>query len=209
MPPIARQQRSLGTLLIERGMLTRPQLEAALDEQKKTGEKLGRVLVRLNFVRERDIIMVMQGLMAVVFGLAGEEFAVESLLVREIIRFKQAVPLPAAPPYMEGLIHYRSKVVPVINMRARFSLPKREPDDSTRIIIFEDPGRQVGLLVDEVNAVLQIPRDRVEDAPQGRLGIPGHLIYALARLDHGVVTVLGLEALLAYTKPIAFTQEGA
>lgn len=209
MASIAKQQRNLGSLLIERGLLSRPQLDLALDEQKKTGEKLGKLLVRLNFVRERDILAVMQGLMTVVFRLGGVEFAVESLLVREIIRHKPAVPLPASPEYMEGLIHYRSHVVPVINMRTRFSLPAAEPDERTRIVIFEEPGRQVGLQVDEVTAVLQIPRERIEDAPQDRLGIPGQLIYALARLDQGPVTVLSLEALLNYTLPITFSPEEA
>jgi purine-binding chemotaxis protein CheW len=198
MSGILKQQRSLGTLLVERGLLTRAQLGLALEEQKRNGEKLGKVLVRLGYVRERDILTVMEGLMAVVFTVCGEPFAVESLLVREIIRHKSAMPLPQAPAWMDGLIHYRSHVVPVLNLRARLGLPKADLDDRARIIIFEEPGRQVGVLVDEVGSVTQISRDQLEEAPHGQMGIPGPLIYALARIDGAVVTVLNLEALFNY-----------
>ena len=200
---ILKQQRSLGALLVERGLLARAQLDLALEEQKRCGEKLGKVLIRMGFVRERDILVVMEGLMAVVFSVSGEPFAVESLLVREIIRHKPAMPLPQAPAWMDGLIHYRSHVVPVLNLRARLGLPKAEPDDRARIIIFEEPTRQVGVLVDEVGAVTQISRDQLEDAPHGQMGIPAPLIYALARIEGKVVTLLNLEALFDYTESLA------
>lgn len=203
MAGILKQQRSLGSLLVERGLLSREQLEQALAEQKKSGEKLGKVLVRLGFVKERDILTVMEGLMAVVFSVSGEPFAVESLLVREIIRHKAALPLPQAPAWMDGLIHYRSHVVPILNLRARLGLPKAEPDDRTRIIIFEEPSRQVGVLVDEVGAVTQISRQQLEEAPHGQMGIPAALIYGLARIDGAVVTLLNLEALFDYPEALS------
>jgi purine-binding chemotaxis protein CheW len=208
MSGILKQKRSLGTLLVERGLLTHAQLELALTEQKRGGEKLGRVLLRMGFVRERDIVTAMDGLMAVVFTVAGLPFAVESLLVREIIRAKPAFPLPQAPAWMDGLIHYRSHVVPVMNLRARLGLPKAESDERSRIIIFEEPGRQVGVLVDEVGAVSQIPSEQLEPAPQGHFGIPSQLISALARLEGVVVTVLHLEALFDYAEALKLSPAG-
>ena len=203
MGVILKQQRSLGALLLERGLLTQAQLQLSLEEQKRSGEKLGKVLVRMGFVREKDILTVMEGLMAVVFSVCGEPFAVESLLVREIIRHKPAMPLPQAPAWMDGLIHYRSHVVPVLNLRARLGLPKAELDDRARIIVFEEPSRQVGVLVDEVGAVTQISRDQLEEAPHGQMGIPAALVYALARIDGAVVTLLNLEALFDYPDALA------
>jgi purine-binding chemotaxis protein CheW len=199
MAGILKQQRSLGSLLVERGLLSATQLDLALQHQKKSGEKLGKILVKLGFVRQRDILAVMEGMMAVVFNVCGEPFAVESLLVREIIRYKPAIPLPQAPKWMDGLIHYRSHVVPVLNLRARLGLPAGDLDDRARIIIFEEPNRQVGVLVDEVGSVTQISHEQLEDAPQGQMGIPAALIYALARIDGMVVTLLNFEALLDYS----------
>jgi purine-binding chemotaxis protein CheW len=182
-------------------MLTQAQLELALEEQKRGGEKLGKVLVRLGFVRERDILTVMEGLMAVVFTVGPRSFAVESLLVREIIRHKAAMPLPQAPAWMDGLIHYRSVVVPVMNLRVRLGLPRLPPDERTRIIIFEEPGRQVGVQVDEVGAVTQIQRDELSAAQEGG-GLPAALVYASASIDGALVTVLNLEALFDYPEPL-------
>jgi purine-binding chemotaxis protein CheW len=206
---IVKQQRSLGALLVERGLLSRPQLELALEEQKKSGEKLGRVLVRMNFVREKDILAVLQGLMVVVFSLAGEHFAMESLLVREIIRYKESVPLPSVPSYMEGLIHYRSHVVPVLNLRARFGLPKVEPDEKTRIIVFEEPKRQVGVLVDEVGAVIQVPREQLEDMPDAFLGLPSQFLYGRAHLEGRSVTVLHFDSILDSDEELTLKLPGA
>jgi purine-binding chemotaxis protein CheW len=202
MSGILKQQRSLGTLLVERGLLRPAQLDLALQEQKRGGEKLGRLLVRMGFVRQKDILAVMEGLMAVIFHVAEEPFAVESLLVKEIIRFKPVLPLPQAPDWLDGLVHYRTHVVPVLNLRARLGLPKVEADEKTRIIIFEEPRRQVGVLVDVVDAVMQISHETLEDAPQGKLGIPAALIYGLARIDGAMVTLLNLEALLDHADPI-------
>lgn len=203
MAGILKQQRSLGTLLIERGLISRAQLDQALIEQKRTGEKLGRLLARMGFVRERDIVAVMEGLMVVLFELQGEFFAVESLLVREIIRARPALPLPQAPGWMEGLIHYRSHVVPVLNLRLRLGLQRGESDDRARIIIFEQPGRQVGLLVDEVSSVQQVTSEQLEEAPRGQLGLPELFIYGMARLDQRLVTVLNFEALLASDEAVS------
>jgi purine-binding chemotaxis protein CheW len=202
MSAIVKQQRSLGSLLVEKEMLTRAQLDVALEEQRKSGGKLGKVLVRLGFVRERDILAVLEGIMAVLFSVAGQSFAVESLLVREIIRAKEALPLPQAPAWMEGLFHYRGKVLPLMNLRARFGLPKAVQDEKTRIIIFEEPSRQVGIQVDEVSAVVQVQRDQIEDVHQGHSGIPGLLVYGLVRIEGRVVTMLDFEALLEYAEAV-------
>ncbi len=199
------QQRSIGHMLMDRGLLSAAQLEDALAEQRRTGEKLGRVLVRTGRVRERDILSVMQGVMVVIFNLGEDEFAVESLQVREIIRSQVALALPAAPDYFEGIIKYREHVVPVINLRQRFGMPRIEVSDQSRIVIYEEPGRRVGLQVDAVSAVANIVGERLEAAPPALRGIPGHLIYGLARHEGRVVTVLQIDALLAHEDALLLT----
>src|SRR5262245_47917907 len=98
MQGVRQQFKSLGALLMERGLLAQAQLDAALDEQKRSGEKLGRILVSRGWVREKDIITVLQGMMVVVFQAAGSSYGVETLLVLEIIRHQPARPVPACPP---------------------------------------------------------------------------------------------------------------
>jgi purine-binding chemotaxis protein CheW len=200
MDGIRQQFRSLGALLIERGLLTRAQLDAALEEQKHSGEKLGRILVAHGWVRERDILTVLQGMMVVIFQVAEEDYGVETLLVREIIRYQPARPLPAAPIWLEGVIDYRGKVVPVVNLNRRLGRAVREADASTRIIIYEGGGSRLwGLQVDGVSSVVQVGREQLEntkDAWQPK-GVPQRWLAGLARLEGRSVALLNMEQVLA------------
>lgn len=199
MPPVRQQFRSLGALLLERGLLTHAQLEQALDEQKRTGEKLGRILTAHGWVRERDILTVLQGMMVVVFQLNGEDYGVETLLVREIIRVVEARPLPASPAWLKGVIDYRGKVVPVLDLGVRLGRPV-QGGDAVRIIIYEERGgRSWGLQVDSVSAVVQVGREQLENEASAwsPKGVPTRWLAGLARLDSKPVALLNLDEILA------------
>lgn len=198
---VVRQQfRSLGALLLERGLLTQAQLEQALDEQKRNGGKLGRILVARGWVRERDILAVLQGMMVVVFQVGEEDYGVETLLVREIIRHVPAQPLPDAPVWLEGVIDYRGKVVPVVSLARRLGREARPLEAAARIIVYEGGGdRSWGLLVDAVSAVVQVGREQLEDgagAWQPR-GLPARWLAGLARLEGKPVALLNMDEVLA------------
>ena len=199
MPPVRQQFRSLGALLLERGLLTHAQLDQALDEQKRTGEKLGRILTARGWVREKDILTVLQGMMVVVFQLEAEDYGVETLLVREIIRQVEARPLPASPAWLQGVIDYRGKVVPVIDLAVRLGR-STEHGDAARIIVYEERGgKSWGLLVDSVSAVVQVGREQLEQEGSGwsPKGVPTRWLAGLARLEHKPVALLNLDEILA------------
>jgi purine-binding chemotaxis protein CheW len=186
-------------LLMERGLLTHAQLEQALDEQKRTGEKLGRILTSRGWVREKDILTVLQGMMVVVFQLDGEDYGVETLLVREIIRQAPARPLPASPAWLEGLIDYRGKVVPVIDLGVRLGRAVKR-DEAARVIVYEERGgRSWGLLVDSVSAVVQVGREQLENEASAwsPKGVPTRWLAGLARLDSRPVALLNLDEILS------------
>ena len=199
MPPVRQQFRSLGALLMERGLLTHAQLEQALDEQKRSGEKLGRILTAHGWVREKDILTVLQGMMVVVFQLNAEDYGVETLLVREIIRLVEARPLPASPAWMKGVIDYRGKVVPVLDLGVRLGR-EVHVSEATRIIVYEERGgRCWGLQVDSVSAVVQVGRDQLENegSAWSPKGVPTRWLAGLARLDSKPVALLNLDEILA------------
>lgn len=200
MSVLRQQFRSLGALLIERGLLTRSQLDTALEEQKRSGEKLGRILVSRGWVRERDILTVLQGMMVVVFQVADEDYGVETLLVREIIRHQPARPLPAAPAWLEGVIDYRGKVVPVVHLGIRLGREPKPLEPETRIIVYEGAaGRHWGLQVDSVSSVVQVGREQLEDAKGAwqPKGLPVRWLAGLARLEGKPVALLNMEEVLA------------
>jgi len=199
VPPLRQQFRNLGALLMEKGLLTQSQLDSALDEQKRTGEKLGRILVTRGWVRDKDILSVLQGMMVVVFQLAGEDYGVETLLVREIIRHQPSRALPGAPLWLEGVIDYRGQVVPVVNMARRLGREDAPPDAGSRIIIYEGAGgRGWGLQVDGVSAVAQVGREQLEEV-RGALqpkGLPQRWLAGLARVHDRSLVLLNIEEVL-------------
>jgi|SRR5665213_1394963 len=200
MSGMRQQFRSLGGLLMDKGLLTQAQLDVALEDQKRSGEKLGRILVARGWVRDKDILTVLNGMMVVVFHLDGGDFGVETLLVREIIRHQAARPLPGAPAWLDGIIDYRGQVVPVVDVGLRLGRPPVPVDDAVRIIIYERPGgRKWGLKVDSVSAVVQVGSDQLDASPgTWRFrGLPARWLYGLARLEEKSVALLNIEELLA------------
>jgi len=99
------------------------------------------------------------------FMLAEEEYGVEVLKVREIIRMPTITKMPNTPPYIEGIINLRGKVIPIISMRKRFGLTENEKNDETRIIIMDVAGTLNGFIVDAVSEVIRIHSSDIQPPP--------------------------------------------
>ena len=135
-------------------------------------------------------------LQLVTFRIGEEEFGVDILAVQEIIRLMQITMVPRAPEFIEGVINLRGKVIPVINMRTRFSKSQHQPDANTRIVVMELDQKIVGFLVDGVSEVLRIPANTVEDPPPVVAGIGSEYIRGIGRLDNRLLILLDLDNLL-------------
>lgn len=136
-------------------------------------------------------------LQLVTFRIGEEEFGVDILAVQEIIRLMQITMVPRAPAFIEGVINLRGKVIPVINMRTRFSLPSVTHDSNTRIVVMEFGQKIVGFLVDGVSEVLRIPANTVEEAPPVVSGIGSEYIKGVGKLDDRLLILLDLNNLLS------------
>ena len=99
------------------------------------------------------------------FMLADEEYGVEVLKVREIIRMPTITKMPNVPHHVEGIINLRGKVIPIISMRRRFSLMESENSNQTRIIIMDVCGSLTGFIVDAVSEVIRIHRSEIQPPP--------------------------------------------
>ncbi|MEW6234886.1 MAG: chemotaxis protein CheW [Candidatus Omnitrophota bacterium] len=133
----------------------------------------------------------------VCFVVHGEEYGVPILCVQEIIRYETLTRVPQSPPFIDGVLNLRGQVIPVMNLRKKFSLPPRELDKSTRIIVVEVKKRVVGIVVDEVSEVLQINAESIDPPPPMGAQINTNFIQGMGKLDEHLVILLDIDKVLS------------
>ena len=101
-----------------------------------------------------------------IFVIGEEEYAVEVLLVQEIIRYSRPTRIPNSPPVIKGVINFRGKVIPVIDMRAKFGLAGRNYDSFTVIIVLEVNRKVMGMIVDSVSDVISFAPEDIQEADE-------------------------------------------
>lgn len=117
-------------------------------------------LVKVDHATQHDELIQL-----VSFMLADEEYGVEVLKVREIIRMPTITKMPNTPQHVEGIINLRGKVIPIISMRKRFGLMESENSGHTRIIIMDVVGTLTGFIVDAVSEVIRIHSSEIQPPP--------------------------------------------
>lgn len=130
------------------------------------------------------------------FTLHEEEYAIDILKVQEIKGMSKITPIPNAPAHVKGVMNLRGTVVPVIDLRRRFSMASVEADNLT-VIIVVNVGKQVaGLVVDTVSDVLNFSMQDVEPTPELAGGLDTSFITGLAKVEERLVTLLNIDRLL-------------
>ena len=144
-------------------------------------------------------------LQLVSFNIGEEEFGVDILKVQEINRMLEVTRVPNAPEYVDGVINLRGKVIPIIDLRRRFGLERKEHDKNTRIVVVELNGKVVGFVVDAVQEVLRIHKSVTEPPPPIVAGIEAEYITAVGKLEDRLLILLDLEKVLSneHTKTLA------
>jgi purine-binding chemotaxis protein CheW len=134
----------------------------------------------------------------VVFCIAGSEMGVGISHVKEIIRVTEVTTMPKAPKYLEGIINLRSRIIPVLDLKRRFSMPLIDPTSESRILIVEIKDQILGFLVDKVLEVLKVSSAMVS-SPKGRiLNVSSEFIEEVLTLDHRQILFLNLTKLFVF-----------
>jgi purine-binding chemotaxis protein CheW len=139
------------------------------------------------------------------FKLGEDLFAADIFAVERVLRYKAARTLPDVPSWIEGVIEYQKRVIPVVNLRRRFELAEREPAPETRIIVLNAHGDWIGIVVDSVVEVATVDAGNVSAAPSFFRGLAGEYLKGILRRGEGerLVIVLDVEQLLSSTERIA------
>lgn len=123
------------------------------------------------------------------FFLAGQEYGVEILKVREIIGMVQITPVPRTPEFVRGVINLRGKVIPVIDLRSKFDMEQAELTGETCVIVVDVNRIEIGVVVDKVSEVMAIAGEEIEDTPSFGVEVSTDFILGIGKRG-GKVTIL-------------------
>ena len=140
---------------------------------------------------------VAEPLQVVVFTLAGKALALDILKVQEIIRLVEITPVPKMPSFALGVINLRGKIVPIINIREKLSLPDDFPTARTCIILIRSGDKLLGFLADDVAEVMTLPRDSIEKPGNGPEWIQSDLFLGVGKLTEGLLVIIDSDRLLS------------
>jgi len=131
------------------------------------------------------------------FVLSSEEYGIEILKVREIIGLMDITSVPQTPDYMKGVINLRGKVIPVIDLRMKFSMPEEEHTQETCVIVVEVNSTSIGIIVDSVSEVSDIAGEEIENAPKFGQDIDTSFIMGLGKVKDKIVILLDIDSVLS------------
>lgn len=136
------------------------------------------------------------------FRLGGEVFALGILAIKEIIEYTGCTPVPMAPSHIRGVINLRGSAVSVADLRVRFGAPPSQVTKKTCVVIVEcrvgDTRQDVGLIVDAVDAVVEIQPADIDPPPSFGAAVPQKFIAGMARIGGGgFVIVLNVDDVLS------------
>ena len=135
------------------------------------------------------------------FLLADEMFAIGILSIREIIEYGFVTDVPMTPPFIRGVLNLRGAVVPVVDLALRFGRAAQENTKRTCIVIVEieaaNGSQQMGVVVDAVSEVLEIPASEIEPPPEFGARIRNDFIKGMGKINGKFVIVLDLNRVMS------------
>ncbi len=133
------------------------------------------------------------------FVIGQDRFALDILMVQEIMKTTTITNLPNSPDFIEGVINLRGSIIPVIDLSRRLNLPSSGNDaaSKTRIIITNVNNQITGFMVDSVSKVLKIQESAIEAPPEiVTAGLENQYIFGVCEIDERLVTILDFSRIL-------------
>jgi purine-binding chemotaxis protein CheW len=137
------------------------------------------------------------------FVLGGESYGIGILQVREIIRPTAITPVPRMPSHIQGVINLRGKIIPVLDLRAKFGLAPAAGQEHCCIVVVqvkttESPGALTGLLVDAVDEVISLAEKDIEATPEFGQRLDTRHLLGIAKVGQKVKILLDLDRIVAH-----------
>jgi len=132
----------------------------------------------------------------ILFEIAGTTYAVRSSLVQQVQMIEYVTPVPNAIPVVEGVVHARGRVIPVLNLRVRFGFQKIPFDLRSRLVVINLGGRVIGLVVDTAREFVLIPDASIEVPPEGITKLSGKYLDGIATIKERLILILNIEQVI-------------
>ncbi len=134
------------------------------------------------------------------FALAGEEYGISILKVKEIIGMMGITAVPQTPDFVKGVVNLRGKVIPVVDLRLKFGMEPMAYTERTCIVVVEISGPtgpiMMGIVVDTVSEVLNIKSNEIEDTPPFGIRLETDYILGMAKINNAVKILLDINRVL-------------
>ena len=140
------------------------------------------------------------------FSVGDEDYGLELLRVKEVIRVRQITWLPKAPSFVKGIINLRGDVIPLIDLRERFGLEYVDQTTQTRVVVVEVEGRLMGMIVDSASQVVRIPADQIDPPPPVLGGLAREFITGVGKFEDKLVILLDVDAILTAGEKAALSE---
>jgi len=135
------------------------------------------------------------------FSLSNEEYGIGILKIKEIIGMMSVTSVPQTPNFVKGVINLRGKVIPVMDLRLKFSMESSDYTEHTCIIVVEIEGKTgnilIGIVVDSVSEVLNISQNDIEKTPSFGTNLDTKYILGMAKVEGGVKILLDIDRILS------------
>jgi purine-binding chemotaxis protein CheW len=137
------------------------------------------------------------------FMVGEEEYGLDILRVKEVIRASEITRLPGAPTFVVGVINLRGDIIPIIDLRDKLGLPSARRTEETRVIVVDADGRLVGMIVDSASQVVRIPADQIDPPPPVIGGLSGEYVRGVGKMEDRLVILLDIDRILTSTEKLA------
>jgi purine-binding chemotaxis protein CheW len=142
----------------------------------------------------------------VTFKLGDGTYAADIFVVERVLRYTAPAAVPDLPPWIEGVIEYQHRVIPVVDLRRRVELPATERQAETRILVLQTDAGWIGAIVDAVLEVAAVPPSMISAPPALFRGLSAEFMKGIVKHDETLIVILDVNRVLTSAERIVLEQ---